>query len=123
MEAAQNHGSQRFVADLSVEGVDSRIEGPAVVFTVTPIAGALVGLEVETAVSINELQSWPATVPHWLHFTDSIAFVHSNIDTNECLPGWRRHSRDIGLIDTTVPVIRTFLAHVRGALSSASKVA
>lgn len=121
MPPAENHGSERFIAELAAAGIAARADGPAVVFAVAPIAGELAGVDVDTAVSINELQAWPATVPHWLHFPDPITFPHTNIDTNDCLPGWRRHSRDIGSLDAAVPIIVTFLAHIRGTLSTARK--
>ncbi|BBX95622.1 hypothetical protein [Mycobacterium lacus] len=115
------HGPDRFLADLACGGVPARREGPAIIYVVVPATGALAGVKIDTAVSVSELQSWPTTVPHWLHFREAIAFAHTNTDTNDCLPGWRRHSRDIGQWDTSAPPVRAWLAHVRGVLSTATK--
>jgi hypothetical protein len=115
------HGPDRFVADLESEGVTARLEGPAIIYTVVPATGALAGVDLETAVSVSELQSWPTSVPHWLHFREAITFSRTNIDTNDCLPGWLRHSRDVGQWDTSAPAVRAWLAHVRGVLSSAAR--
>lgn len=119
--AAARHGPDRFLADLVAGGVAARQEGMVIVYLVMPATGLLAGSEVETAVSVNELQSWPTAVPHWLHFRDAITFPHTNIDTNECLPGWLRHSRDIGQWDTSAPPIRAWPAHVRGVLRNPVK--
>jgi hypothetical protein len=116
------HGPDRFLADLASGGVPARREGPAIIYSVVPATGALAGSEVDTAVSVSELQSWPTVVPHWLHFRQTITFSRTNTDTNDCLPGWLRHSRDIGQWDTSAPPLHTWLAHVRGVLSTATKV-
>lgn len=115
------HGPERFLADLASGGVSARRDGPAIIYTVVPATGALAGTEVDTAVSVSELQSWPTTVPHWLHFPQAITFSRTNADANDCLPGWLRHSRDIGQWDTSAPPLSMWLAHVRGVLSTATK--
>ena len=38
-------------------------EGPVIVYTVVPATGNLAGVEIDTAVSTAELQSWPTVVP------------------------------------------------------------
>lgn len=120
MDAAR-HGPDRFLADLTAAGVPARREGPVVVYAVVPATGALAGVPLDTAVSVTELQAWPTVVPHWLHFRREITFAHTNTDTNDCLAGWLRHSRDVGRWDTSVPPARAWLAHVRGALSAAAR--
>jgi hypothetical protein len=89
---------------------------PAVVYSVYAVAGALVGTEVPTVVSIVELAGWPAAPPHWLHFESTVRFATSNTDTTECLDGWLRHSRDIGAKSTDRPPVINWLAHVRGVI-------
>jgi hypothetical protein len=121
MPAVPRHGPDRFIADLTGEGVVTRVEGPAVVYTVVPAIGALANVAVDAAVSVSELQSWPTVVPHWLHFREAITFSHTNTDTNDCLRGWLRHSRDIGQWDASVPAARAWMAYVRGVLSTATK--
>lgn len=115
------HGPDRFLADLAAAGVPGHREGPAIVYTVVPATGSLAGDQIDTAVSLTELQSWPTVVPHWLHFRESITFPRTNTDTNDCLLGWRRHSRDVGQWDTSAPPARAWLAHVRGVLGVATK--
>jgi hypothetical protein len=115
------HGPDRFLADLAAAGASAYRDGPVIVYTVVPATGNLAGVEIDTAVSTAELQSWPTVVPHWLHFREAITFPHTNTDTNDCLPGWVRHSRDIGQWDTSAPPARVWLAHLRGVLSVATK--
>lgn len=115
------HGPDRFLADLAAAGVPGHREGVTIVYGVVPATGTLAGDEIDTAVSLSELESWPAVVPHWLHFREAITFPHTNTDTNDCMPGWLRHSRDVGQWDTGAPPARAWLAHVRGVLSSATK--
>jgi hypothetical protein len=121
MTTAPRHGPDRFIADLAECGVAARFDGPAIVYTVVSATGALAGVEVETAVSASELQPWPTVVPHWLHFRDSISFAHTNTNNNDCLRGWLRHSRDIGVWDSAVSPARAWLAYVRGVLVSAEE--
>jgi hypothetical protein len=118
---AERHGPDRFLVELVSEGIPARREGPAIIYVVVPATGALAGLDVDTAVSVSELQSWPTMVPHWLHFPEAITFSRTNTDAKDCLPGWIRHSRDIGQWDTSAPPVRTWLAHVRGVLSTATR--
>jgi hypothetical protein len=92
-----------------------------VVYTIVPATGELAGVEIDTAVSVAELAPWPTVVPHWLHFPAEIAFANTNSDATDCLPGWLRHSRDIGRWNTTALPLLAWLAHVRGVLSAATK--
>lgn len=108
-----------FIADLNDQGIQASVQGSAVVYSVYAVAGALVGTEVPTAVSVSELAGWPAVPPHWLHFPSTVRFAATNTDTNECLDGWLRHSRDIGAWSTDRPPIVNWLAHVRGVAKEA----
>jgi len=109
-----------FIANLAQQGIDAAVEGPSVVYSMVVVAGGLVGQTIPTAVSISELSAWPAVPPHWIHFPASVKFVRTNPDPSDCLPGWLRHSREIGTwsADQT-PVVR-WLAHVRGVVAEAS---
>lgn len=109
-----------FIADLADHGIKAEVQGPAVVYSVVAVAGALAGTTVPTAVSVNELSGWPAIPPHWIHFPNSVQFAATNPDTNECLDGWIRHSRDIGAWTTNRPPIVNWLAHVRGVIKDAT---
>lgn len=108
-----------FIADLAGQGIEATVQGPAVVYSVYAVAGALAGMEVPTAVSASELAGWPAVPPHWLHFENSVRFATTNTDAAECLDGWLRHSRDIGTWSTDRPPIVNWLAHVRGVIKDA----
>lgn len=111
---------QAFIDDLAGQGVEATVEGPAVVYSVVAVAGARVGQDVPTGVSVNELTGWPAVPPHWVHFPVAVAFEQSNTDTIDCLDGWQRHSRDIGTWSTHRPPIVNWLAHVRGLAAGAT---
>ncbi|MEU4558898.1 hypothetical protein AB0F72_10935 [Actinoplanes sp. NPDC023936] len=108
-----------FIADLADHGIQARLQGSAVVYSVYAVTGALAGKEVPTAVSVVELAGWPAAPPHWVHFESTVRFATSNTDTTECLDGWLRHSRDIGAWSTDRPPITNWLAHVRGVIKDA----
>jgi len=108
-----------FIADLADQGIQANVQGPAVVYSVYAVAGALAGMEVPTAVSASELAGWPAVPPHWLHFENTVRFAATNTDSVECLDGWLRHSRDIGAWSTDRPPIVNWLAHVRGVIKDA----
>ena len=108
-----------FISALADVGITAEIRGPAVVYAVEAVEGGLVGQTVPTAVSTSELAGWPAAAPHWVHFPSPVAFAHTNADTNECLDGWSRHSREIGSWSTDRPPIVVWLAHVRGIVAGA----
>lgn len=58
--------------------------------------------------------------PHWVHLPETVTFTRTNIDRNECLPAWARHSRQIvGWGDATEPA-QAWLGHVRGVLAEAT---
>lgn len=109
-----------FIKDLASHGIQSEVQGPAVVYSVDAVAGAYAGSVVPTAVSISELSGWPAVPPHWIHFPITVGFSTTNSDSNECLDGWLRHSRDIGGWSTNQPAINNWLAHVRGVIKDAT---
>lgn len=113
-------GAARFIADLEEEGHQPTRCGDAITYIVVPAAGQLVGTHVRTGVSVSELQAWPMVPPHWIHLPDEVNFVHTNTDTTDCAPGWRRHSRDSGPWNLTRKPIHLWLAHVRGVLGQAA---
>ena len=89
-------GVTRFIADLEEEGLKPTRCGDAVRYVVVPAAGRYAGQEVETGVSMSELQGWPTVPPHWIHLPAEVEFAHTNTDTVDCAAGWRRHSREAG---------------------------
>lgn len=112
-------GVTRFIADLQEEGHKPARYGEAVHYVVMPAAGRYAGEKVQTGVSVTELQGWPAVPPHWIHLSDAVNFPHTNTDTVDCAPGWRRHSRDTGLWALTRKPILIWISHVRGMLGQA----
>jgi hypothetical protein len=110
-------GVAGFIADLADFGINAVADGAVVKYEVTAVGGALSGHEVPTAVSASELQPWPAAPPHWIHLPDALRFERTNTDQQEVLPGWRRHSRDIGHWNSAGHPGQRWLAHVRRVMS------
>ncbi|MGB3441501.1 MAG: hypothetical protein WBA97_22360 [Actinophytocola sp.] len=113
-----NTGLDGFVAALHLLGADPHVQSDVVIYTVTPISGALAGRAVRTGVGVEEVAPWPAAPPHWLHFPADVTFGATN-SRNSSLPGWRAHSRDIGTWGVAQVPAAAWLAHVRGVLGGA----
>jgi hypothetical protein len=45
------------------------------------------------------------------------------MDDTDCLPGWKRHSRDYTHTDMSIAPARAWLGHVRGFVSIAIRAA
>lgn len=119
MDTALTAGVDGFIAGLQRCGLVPEVRGEVVTFAVEAPAGSRAGTIVETGVEIAELAAWPAVPPHWVHLPTDIALARTNVDTNQCLPGWSRHSRQIaGWGDAAEPA-QAWLAHVRGVLAEA----
>jgi hypothetical protein len=118
-EPSPTDGVTRFIADLDEEGHKPVRCGDSVRYTVVPAAGRHAGAEVRTGVSVSELQGWPTVPPHWIHLPDDVTFAQTNTDTQDCEPGWRRHSRDTGAWNMTRKPILIWISHVRGMLGQA----
>jgi hypothetical protein len=111
--------ARQFVSDMTQAGAVARVDGPRIFYDVTAVGGALNGQTVTTGVSVSEVQSWPMAPPHWIHLPAVVTFAETNADETDCLPGWKRHSRDFSLTDMSVPPARAWLRHVRGFISIA----
>ena len=111
--------AQRFMDDMVAVGAPVRAEEHRLMYEVMAVGGAHAGQHVLTGVSLSEVQGWPLTPPHWVHLADTVAFVETNMDETDCPPGWKRHSRDFNLTDTSVPPALAWLRHVRGFISLA----
>ncbi|MCU1526748.1 MAG: hypothetical protein JWP75_511 [Frondihabitans sp.] len=111
--------TQQFINDMTAAGAPAWADGPRILYDVIAVGGALVGQTVTTGVSISEVQSWPMVPPHWIHLPKSIMFSETNADEIDCKPGWKRHSRNYGYTDTSVPPALEWLRHVRGFISIA----
>lgn len=113
-------GVNGFVADLAAEEIEAIVDGGVVVYALAPVHGRLAGTTLLTGVSADELVNWPLTPPHWIHLPETVTFESTNPDYNGALPGWVRHSRDIGSWDLSRRPILSWLAHVRGVLGTAA---
>lgn len=116
---ALSEATQRFIDEMTAAGAPARADGPRILYDVLAVAGALAGQTVTTGVSVSEVQSWPAIPPHWIHLPASVQFAQTNMDDTDCLPGWKRHSRDYTYVDMSIPPARAWLSHVRGFISIA----
>ncbi len=112
-------GVARFIADLEEEGHEPTVCGDVVRYHAVPATGARAGQKVLTGVSMNELQGWPMTPPHWIHLEYDVNFAQTNTDNQDCPEGWRRHSRDTGPWDMSRKPIHTWISHVRCVLGQA----
>lgn len=115
--------ARQFIDDMTAAGAPARADGPRILYAVPAVNGALVGQMVPTGVSMSEVQSWPAVPPHWIHLPESVEFAETNMDDTDCLPGWKRHSRDYAHTDMSIAPARAWLGHVRGFVSIAIQAA
>lgn len=122
-EAELSAPARRFVEDMAAVGVAVQAEGSRLMYDVIAVGGGLAGQRVTTGVSLSEVQGWPLAPPHWVHLPDSVVFDETNMDETDCPPGWKRHSRDFNLTDTSVPPALAWLRHVRGFISLALPIA
>lgn len=111
--------AQQFIADMTAAGAPACADGPRILYKVTAVNGSLAGQTVTTGVSVSEVLSWPVVPPHWIHLPASVEFDQTNMDETDCLPGWKRHSRDYSYTDMSVPPALAWLRHVRGFISVA----
>ena len=112
-------GVARFIADLEEEGHKPTRCGDAVRYTVVPAAGRYAGQEVETGVSVSELQGWPTVPPHWIHLPDEVNFTHTNTDTPTARPaGGATPAKPARGRMTRKPIL-IWISHVRGMLGQA----
>lgn len=116
-------GAQRFIRDMARAGIEVRVDGARLTYEILAVGGNLSGQLVPTGVSMSEVQNWPQIPPHWVHLPDTITFEPTNSDTTDCPPGWKRHSREFQLTDTSVPPATAWIRHVRGLLTLALSVA
>ena len=111
-------GVDGFLAGLTGCGVSGETSGGLVVFALEPIDGACRGLEIDTAVEVEELMRWPAVPPHWIHLPDAVKFARTNSQPST-LPGFLRHSRQIRDWGRDADAAQAWLSHHRGVLGEA----
>lgn len=113
------HGIDAFIADLADWGAEARVVGAWVVFPVRAPGGAREGEMLESAVAVNELQSWPLIPPHWVHFPSSVILPQVHTDQSDTQTGWTRHSRQIERWEQVTEPGRAWLGHARATLAGA----
>jgi hypothetical protein len=119
MSTPSGAGPDAFIAGLRRCGVESTTNNGVVTFAVEAFDGAHAGQPVLTGVSTEELQSWPLTPPHWVHFPAEIKFAQTNSQAS-AVPGWLRHSRQIHGWGSAPEPAQAWIAHVRGVLGEAA---
>jgi hypothetical protein len=111
-------GLDGFVAALRRYGLEPLIEADVVTFEIEPINGAHAGRPLATGVSVEELVSWPAVPPHWVHFPCEVTFSHSNTQPSS-RAGLTKHSRQISRWGNAAEPVHAWLAHARGVAGEA----
>lgn len=111
-------GVQVFVDNLQALGFKPEQRDRLVVYTIQPVEGALAGRDVATGVDTEELQSWPATPPHWVHLPDTVSLETTN-SRRAPLQGWTQHSRKIANWGAREPS-KAWIAHVRAVVGEAT---
>jgi hypothetical protein len=111
-------GLEGFLTSLRRCGLDPVVEAGVASFTVEPASGARAATLVETGVGLEELSTWPAVPPHWVHFPNAVGFARSNTQPSS-RPGWTKHSRQIVHWGNAREPAQAWLAHVRGVAGEA----
>lgn len=117
MPAGNGRGVKGFVESLQSLGFAPERQGRLMVYTIQPVDGALAGHDVATGVDTEELTSWPATPPHWVHLPDTITLATTNPKASP-VSGWTQHSRKIAPWGHTDPG-SAWVAHVRRVVGDA----
>lgn len=110
-------GVQGFVENLQALGFMPEQRSRLVVYTIQPVEGALAGHDVVTGVDTEELQSWPAAPPHWIHLPDTVTLSRTNW-RRSLLQGWTQHSRKLANWGAHEPG-KAWVAHVRAVVGEA----
>jgi hypothetical protein len=118
LTASSETGPEGFRAGIQRCGAKPRIEESVVTFEVTPLDGSLVGTRTRAGVGIDELSSWPAVPPHWVHLPADVAFARSNTRPSS-VSNWVMHSREIRGWGNAADPAQAWIAHVRAVLGDA----
>jgi hypothetical protein len=117
--ATSDTGLDGFLTGLRHCGVEAVVEAGVVAFLLEPLAGARAGTSVSSGVGVEELGTWPAVPPHWVHFPADVQFARSNTQPSS-RPGWMRHSRQIQRWGNAAEPGQAWLAHVRAVAEEAT---
>ncbi len=118
MTTAPDTGLEGFLASLRCCGVVATVDAGVVASAGELTAGARSGTAVPTGVGVDELATWPAVPPHWVHFPDDVRFTASNMQASS-KPGWKKHSRNIQRWGNAAEPAQAWLAHVRAIAGEA----
>lgn len=118
MADAPAEGLEGFIAGLRRCGCDAVIRDNVVTFAVVPVEGGRAGQPTETGVGIEELASWPATPPHWVHLPSEVRFERSNTQPSS-IAGWIKHSRQIQGWGNAKEPAQAWISHVRSVIGVA----
>lgn len=119
MSATSDTGVEAFIAGLRRCGQEPTVEAGVVTFVVEPLAGAHAGAIVTTGVSANELVTWPAVPPHWIHLPGNVTFPRSNTQPSP-IPGWLKHSRQISGWGNAAEPAQAWISHARAVVGEAT---
>ena len=119
MTTTPDIGLEGFLAGLRRCGIDPTVEADVVAFAVEPLAGARAGMTVPSGVGIDELGTWPAVPPHWVHLPAAVQFARSNTQPSS-KPSWSKHSRQIQRWGNAAEPAQAWLAHVRAVTEEAT---
>jgi len=118
MPPLEQTGESGFIAGLRRCGCQPERRNGVVVFSVVPVEGCHAGKLIETGVSADELRNWPSVPPHWVHLPASVRFSRTNQSASS-IPGWVKHSRNIGGWGNASEPAQAWVAHVRAVLGEA----
>ena len=112
-------GLDGFLAGLRQCGLEPVVEAGVVTFPIEPFSGARAGTILDTGVSVDEVATWPAVPPHWVHFPADLGFAHSNTQPST-KPGWTKHSRQINQWGNATEPAQAWVAHARSVAGEAT---
>lgn len=119
MTSMSDTGLDGFLAGLRRCNVKPVVEAGVVTFTLEPISGARAGKPVQSGVGEEELVTWPAVPPHWVHLPAEVGFDRSNTQPSS-KPGWTKHSRQINRWGNAAEPVQAWLAHARAVAGEAT---
>lgn len=111
-------GLDGFLAGLRRCGLEPHVENGVVSFPVEPVAGARAGQLVDIGTGLDELGSWPAVPPHWVHLPGDVGFARTNAQPSS-RPGWLKHSRQINRWGNG-EATHAWIAHLRAVAGEAA---
>ena len=116
---AASAGIDGYIDSMRALGSNAERTGDVVRVPVEAVGGARHAQTIQVGVGCEELVSWPATPPHWIHLPADITFHRTNINTDATLAGYARHSRQVANWGDAAEPARAWLAQLRSVLAEA----